>query len=151
MATDPARTRLQDWAESSHGYFIAFAEQLEVDRETLEENPSSFLPYLDDFVASLPFDDLEEDDWVWLTTGTAAFLGEVILHTGRARWDLTKSRFGRDVPVLRVRGQDDQEHFVEPFEYASRELRQRPPVFTRALARMRAHAGLATGADEGGI
>ncbi len=135
------------WAAESRECLLAFADALEVERSVVDADPPRLLPYLDTFVESLPFDELDEDDWIWLTTSTAAFLGEAILDTGRARWDAVESASGRVVPVLRVRGHDGQEHVVAPFEYASTELRKRPPVFTRALAGMRIQAGLAPDVD----
>ena len=48
---------------------------------------------------------------------------------------------------MRVRGYDGEERAVAPFEYATHELRQRPPVFTRAIAGMRIQAGLAPDVD----
>ncbi len=148
MDEEQERQRLEKWAAESHECFLTFADALEVDRATVEADPARILPYLDAFAESLPFDELEEDDWIWLTTSTAAFLSEAILESGRARWDVIEASSGRGVPVLRVQGYDGQEHTVAPFEYATNELRNRPPVFTRALAGMRIQAGLAPNIDD---
>ncbi len=142
MSLDDARQGLTQWAAESHACFLDFAEGLEADRTEVEADPPRLLPKLDAFTASLPFDELEEDDWVWLTTSTAAVLAEAILGSGRAHWDVVEDSNGRVQRVLRVRGQDGQDHVLAPFDYAYAELSRRPPVFTRALATMEAEAGL---------
>lgn len=142
MSIDKARQELDQWAAESRSCFLDFAEGLEADRATVEADPPRLLPHLDAFAASLPFDELEEDDWVWLTTSTAAFLAEAILHSGRARWDVSTGDAGQIRRVLRVQGYDGEEHIVAPFDYAYGELSRRPPVFTRALATLEIEAGL---------
>jgi hypothetical protein len=148
VSIEQARQNLSQWAAESHRAFLDFAEGLEVDRAAVEADPPRLLPVLDAFAASLPFDELEEDDWVWLTTSAAVSLAEVILHTGRARWDVTPGDSGRVLRVLRVQGYDDREHTVAPFDYAYGELSRRPPVFTRALAAMEVQAGLSPDVDD---
>lgn len=148
MSIEQARRELSRWAAESHSCFLDFAEGLEADRHAVETDPPQLLGRLDAFAASLPFDELEEDDWVWLTTSTAAFLAEAVLHSGRARWDvIADDDTDRVKRVLRVQGHDGKEHIVAPFDYAYAELSRRPPVFTRALATMETQAGLSPDLD----
>jgi hypothetical protein len=103
--------------------------RVEVDRAVVEADPTGLRPYLDAFVESPPFDELE-DDWIWLT---AAFLSEAILETSRARWDMVESSSGRAAPVPRVHGYDGKN--------TTRHCLSTPPTSSKAPSRFHPHAG----------
>ncbi|MCW2914737.1 MAG: hypothetical protein JWN52_2805 [Actinomycetia bacterium] len=144
MNIDQARQGLEEWAQGGRDAVFSMAEEFGASRETVEEDPLRLLPLWDDFVASLPLDEFDDDDWFWLQSQIAAYVAYVLVHVHGGRWEVAGDASApQDFKyVVTVAGWDGAEHQVDVFDLAYEELGHRPPVVTRMLGNAEVLAGV---------
>lgn len=107
---------------------VEFAEDLSFDVPTsIVSDPEAALLLLHRFLAGQTVD---EEDFSWIVSRLAAFVGELLIHRLGGHWLLcaqTESRFfGRYVVDVRVPG-ERRAVLVDPFEVAAAFVLQPPP------------------------
>jgi hypothetical protein len=109
------------------------------DVAAFDRDPLTFSTALDDFLSSLPTDELEHDDWVWLHTELVAYLAEVLTRVHGGRWELLP---GGVHYVIAVDGLDGRVRRVDLFGLVHDHLRPVPQRVPRLIELTLAAAGL---------
>ncbi|ORT57135.1 hypothetical protein BKD26_26415 [Streptomyces sp. CB03238] len=125
------------------------------DSEAFSRDPLSALPLLDDFVLRMPWQQFEEDDWVWIHAQLVAFVAEVLKHHYAGVWKALPAPATPTgwIPVIEVLGKDQQLRHVVPMSLVHDELHPVPQRVPRLIERAIASQDTArsAGASPGGV
>jgi len=87
MVPGPAGLDVDAWAKQAHDASRSMVEAVNGDVAAFDRDPLTFQAALDDFLVSLPTDELDHDDWVWLHAELVAYLAEVLTRVHGGRWE----------------------------------------------------------------
>jgi hypothetical protein len=124
------------------------------DLEAFDRDPLSALLLVDDFVLSMPWQQFETDDWIWIHAQLVAYVAEVLIHHYGGTWKAipAPSPPAGWIPVIEVLGKDRQPRHVAPVDLVHEELHRVPQRILRLIERAVALAGHAgRGERTGGI
>ena len=124
---------LQTWERDRRKALSGLMQALDAGDMNLDADPLAFAPVLDRFAAEQDYDELDEDDWLWLHTAVAAYLAEVLIRKHDAHWRVRHDSRGENY-VLVVTGYDGEEHEVSPMDVVYEDFREFPPVVLRMVA-----------------
>jgi hypothetical protein len=130
---DPAH--LDVWEQQRRATLADFTDLLEAGHLDLDNDPLSFMPVIDQFVAGQDHSTMAEDDVLYLRTAIAAYLilAQVLIVRYQARWKVAEDQRGTN-HVLVMTGRDGHEHAVSPLDVVYDDFAQPPPVVMRMLA-----------------
>lgn len=129
----PEHSDLESWERNRQEALKGLTEALDAQDLDLSEDPLSFLPVLDQFLAGQDYSELDQDDWRWLHTVLAAYLAEVLIRKYGAQWRLRHDERGPNY-MLAVTGYDGREHEVSPMDIVYDDFKELPPVAMRMIA-----------------
>lgn len=138
---------IDSWERQRQEALASLMEALDADDVDLDDDPLAFAAHLDYFLLNQDYDELENDDWIWLQAALASYLAEVLIRKYGAYWRLIHDSRGPNY-MLVARGIDGQEHEVSPSDVVHLELRQRPPNMLRIVANAELAASLTPTYDE---
>jgi hypothetical protein len=144
-AVEAARAGLAEWAAESRENFDSVADVVGAPLAEAENDPLSVMPYLQIYIAEMPLDEFETDDWATLHADIVSFLTKVMIDQHGASWQV------REAPnsprgyryVLRSTDAQGATHDVDPFEVVAQEFQRRPIEVARMLATMELSLGAA--------
>jgi hypothetical protein len=134
----PAAPDVDAWARQAHDASRSMVEAVNGDVVAFDRDPLTFATALDDFLSSLPTDELERDDWVWLHAELVAYLAEVLTKVHGGRWELAPDSVHY---VIAVDGLDGGVHRVDLFGLVHDHLRPVPQRLPRLIELALAAAG----------
>jgi hypothetical protein len=74
------------WESQGRAAIRDMIDALGGDLDAFQHDPLSALPLMDDFVLRMPWQQFEEDDWVWIHAQLVAFVAEVLQHHHDGVW-----------------------------------------------------------------
>jgi hypothetical protein len=131
VSTDPIDVDL--WERQRREALDGLVDALAANEVDLDNDPLSFLPVLDRFVADQDFGAFDQDDWRWLHTALAAYLAQVLIVRHHAHWDTITDERGVNYQLV-MTGLDGREHAMSPLDVVYDDLQHLPPVVMRMLA-----------------
>ena len=139
MDSNPAeagRAGLAEFVQELEENFDSVADVVGAPLTQAHADPLSVLPYLQTYIAELPLDQFETQDWTTLHADLVSFLARVMRDRYGASWNV------REAPnsprgyryVLRATDPQGVTHDVDPFEVVAQEFQRRPIEVPRMLA-----------------
>jgi hypothetical protein len=134
-AVETARAGLPEFVEEVARNFHSVAAVVGVPAEEAERDPLSVMPYLQTWIADMPLDQFETEDWATLHADIVSFLARVMRDKYGATWHVRESEqsprgFRYVLRNIDARGTHD----VDPFEVVAQEFQRRPIDVARMLA-----------------
>lgn len=110
-----------------------------------DRDPLTAVSLLDDFVARSPWQEFEEDDWIWLHTQLTAFVAEVLVRVYGGAWKAVVNPAAPRgwTPVVEVLGADGHLRQVDVMSLVYEELHPVPQRIPRLVQRAAELAGQA--------
>ncbi|MGH4035289.1 hypothetical protein ACQB60_41010 [Actinomycetota bacterium Odt1-20B] len=141
---------IESWASGMRPAIRGLVENLGGDVVAFDSDPLTAVEVLDDFVARLPLDEMETEDWIGLHTDLTAFVSVVLMDKLggilRAREDASLPAGWE--PVIEVMGPDRQVRQVAPVTIVRQNLH---PVPQRIPRLIETALGYATGRISKGL
>jgi hypothetical protein len=133
------------WESQGRAAISDMIDALGGDLDAFHRDPLSAVPIMDRFVLRIPWQQFEEDDWLWIHTQLVAFIAEVLKHHYGGVW---KRLPAPDTPpgwrpVMEVLGEDRQTRHVALMDLVLEELHpvpQRIPRLIERAVRLAGHA-----------
>ena|ERR1700761_2977047 len=129
----PQETDLETWEHQRQEALAGLMDALDAGHLDLDADPLAFMPYLNRFVADQDYDTFDEDDWLYLHTMLAAYIGDVLIRKYGAHWRLRHDSRGPNY-MLVTTGYDGHEYEVSPMDVVYDGLKDIPPALTAMLA-----------------
>jgi hypothetical protein len=138
-----ARAGLVSWGEEFERSFERLVEVLGAPVAESRRGPALLVPYLDEFLSGLPFDRLDEEDWVVLEARLVAYLAQLLNTEHSTRWDVREDANNPEGFRYVLRLTTPTDRWVDPFAVVANELHNRPVEVTRMLATAELAIGVA--------
>lgn len=134
---------LEEWASGAQPAIRDLIDGLGGDVEAFDADPLSAVAVLDDLIIRMPWQDFENDDWIWIHSQLSAFVAVFLIHHFGGEWKAVPapSAPGGWMPVIEVRGKDGHPHRVAPVELVHQELHPVPQRIPRLVERATDLAG----------
>ncbi|MFI9029925.1 hypothetical protein [Streptomyces sp. NPDC053560] len=126
---------IEEWARGARPALRALIEELGGDVAAFDADPRTAEPVLDRFLARLPWQEFEAEDWGWLASQLVAYLAEVLRHERGGTWQAVQDAAAPDGwrPVVAV-GEGAARH-VDLSALVYQELHPVPQRLPRMVAR----------------
>lgn len=134
---------IEEWANGARPAIRGMIGSLGGDVEAFDSDPLSAVALLDDFILRMPWEEFEDDDWVWIHTQLAAFVAECLIHHYGGVWKAVPDPSTPQgwTPVIEVRGNDGLLRHVAPMALVHQELHPVPQRLPHLVERATNLAG----------
>ncbi|KPI34157.1 hypothetical protein OV450_6068 [Actinobacteria bacterium OV450] len=133
MASEPD---LRGWTEEGHRNIVDVADMLGIAPERYNNDPTSLVPALQEYVSRAPLREFEQSDWITLHSDLMSYVADYLIQKHGARWTVAHApeaphgyRF-----VVEATGCDGITRRIDPADAVRKEFTNLPIDIVRMLA-----------------